>query len=224
MWCHDLPLRLEENGVLTDCSLKTQEPDETLDFNFSSANVVNKIITKVKLIQLYLSEWMLCQNCYSIFQLIFLVLKSTLMLLWSFIPVRMFERGIQWTRHDQWCVGNIDVSRKTLFPALYFWQCWQHSCEHASICHSLLNCVNLEFFLSVTSNSQIFQRIQTLWNLSNAAKHKPTGLSEVFQFYASMFMYPQNPDYNMSDNEFPLYGLSSNLGTRFPFWSPRWKP
>ena len=41
--------RLEENGVLTDCSLKTQDPDETLDFNFCSANVVNKIIMKVGL-------------------------------------------------------------------------------------------------------------------------------------------------------------------------------
>lgn len=40
--------RLEDNGVLTDCSLKTQESDETLDFNFNSANVVNKIIIKVK--------------------------------------------------------------------------------------------------------------------------------------------------------------------------------
>ena len=39
--------RLEEGGVLTDCSLKTQEPDEILDFNFNSANVVNKIIMKV---------------------------------------------------------------------------------------------------------------------------------------------------------------------------------
>ena len=39
--------RLEENGVLTDCSIKTQEPDETLDFNFSNTNVVNKIIMKV---------------------------------------------------------------------------------------------------------------------------------------------------------------------------------
>ena len=41
--------RLEENGVLTDCSLKTQDPDETLDFSFSSANVVNKIIMKVQI-------------------------------------------------------------------------------------------------------------------------------------------------------------------------------
>lgn len=36
--------RLEEAGVLTDCSIQTQEANETLDFDFCSANVVNKII------------------------------------------------------------------------------------------------------------------------------------------------------------------------------------
>lgn len=41
-----LMLLLEELGVVTDCSIKTLEPDETLDFNFCSANVVNKIIMK----------------------------------------------------------------------------------------------------------------------------------------------------------------------------------
>ena len=39
--------RLEEDGVLTDCSIKTQEAEEMLDFNFSSTNVVNKVILKV---------------------------------------------------------------------------------------------------------------------------------------------------------------------------------
>ena len=39
--------RLEENGVVTDCHIKTLEPDETLDFNFNSSNVINKIIMKV---------------------------------------------------------------------------------------------------------------------------------------------------------------------------------
>ena len=38
---------LEENGVITDCSIQTLEPDETLDFDFTSANVSNKIIMKV---------------------------------------------------------------------------------------------------------------------------------------------------------------------------------
>jgi len=41
-----LILMLEEDGVLTDCSIKTLEPDEVLDFDFCSNNVVNKIIMK----------------------------------------------------------------------------------------------------------------------------------------------------------------------------------
>ena len=40
--------RLEENGVITDCSIKTLEPEETLDFNFCESNLVNKIIVKVR--------------------------------------------------------------------------------------------------------------------------------------------------------------------------------
>lgn len=35
--------------MVTDCSIRTEEPDEALDFNFTSANVVNKIIMKVKM-------------------------------------------------------------------------------------------------------------------------------------------------------------------------------
>ena len=46
-----LLFRLEECGVLTDCSIQTEEPDETLDFDFCSANVLNKIIMKVYLPQ-----------------------------------------------------------------------------------------------------------------------------------------------------------------------------
>ena len=42
-----LVVMLEEEGVLTDCSLKTLEPDEVLDFDFCSTNVINKIIMKV---------------------------------------------------------------------------------------------------------------------------------------------------------------------------------
>ncbi|CAH1801624.1 unnamed protein product [Owenia fusiformis] len=51
-----LTLMLEESGVLTDCSIKTLEPDETLDFNFSSANVVNKIIMKTEPLREAFSE------------------------------------------------------------------------------------------------------------------------------------------------------------------------
>ncbi|XP_028401770.1 cell cycle checkpoint protein RAD1-like [Dendronephthya gigantea] len=39
-----LVLMLEEGGVVTDCSVQTEEPDEALDFDFKTSNVVNKII------------------------------------------------------------------------------------------------------------------------------------------------------------------------------------
>lgn len=41
-----LNLLLEDEGVVTDCSIKTQEPDDVLDFDFNNANVINKIIMK----------------------------------------------------------------------------------------------------------------------------------------------------------------------------------
>lgn len=53
---HPLILMLEDNGVLTDCSIKTQESDESLDFNFNSANVVNKIIIKSECLKEAFSE------------------------------------------------------------------------------------------------------------------------------------------------------------------------
>jgi hypothetical protein len=40
------PARLEESGVLTDCSIQTQDADEVLDFDFCSSNVVNRVILK----------------------------------------------------------------------------------------------------------------------------------------------------------------------------------
>ncbi|XP_052015759.1 cell cycle checkpoint protein RAD1 [Apodemus sylvaticus] len=41
---HPLMLFLEEGGVVTVCKITTQEPEETLDFDFCSTNVMNKII------------------------------------------------------------------------------------------------------------------------------------------------------------------------------------
>ncbi|XP_040276925.1 cell cycle checkpoint protein RAD1 [Bufo bufo] len=41
---HPLTLFLEEGGVVTVCKIHTQEPEETLDFDFCSTNVLNKII------------------------------------------------------------------------------------------------------------------------------------------------------------------------------------
>ncbi|XP_002736203.1 cell cycle checkpoint protein RAD1-like [Saccoglossus kowalevskii] len=51
-----LILWLEEGGVLTDCTIKTLEPDEVLDFNFSSTNVINKIIMKSECLKEAFSE------------------------------------------------------------------------------------------------------------------------------------------------------------------------
>uniref|UniRef100_V9L9V3 Cell cycle checkpoint protein RAD1-like protein n=2 Tax=Callorhinchus milii TaxID=7868 RepID=V9L9V3_CALMI len=41
---YPLVLFLEESGVVTVCKIQTQEPEETLDFDFCNANVINKII------------------------------------------------------------------------------------------------------------------------------------------------------------------------------------
>eukprot|EP00112_Aurelia_sp_Birch-Aquarium-sp1_P012741 Seg2683.2 transcript_id=Seg2683.2/GoldUCD/mRNA.D3Y31 product="Cell cycle checkpoint protein RAD1" protein_id=Seg2683.2/GoldUCD/D3Y31 len=46
---HGSPLKLmlvEDAGILTDCSIKTQEPEDLLDFDFSGEDVENKIIMK----------------------------------------------------------------------------------------------------------------------------------------------------------------------------------
>lgn len=54
-----LVVMLEEDGVLTDCSLKTLEPDEVLDFDFCSTNVINKIIMKVDMLLKPTVAWMI---------------------------------------------------------------------------------------------------------------------------------------------------------------------
>ncbi|CAI5787698.1 cell cycle checkpoint protein RAD1 [Podarcis lilfordi] len=41
---YPLTLFLEDGGVVTVCKINTQEPEEILDFDFCSTNVVNKII------------------------------------------------------------------------------------------------------------------------------------------------------------------------------------
>lgn len=41
---HPLRLCLEENGVICDAQIKTQEPEDTVDFNFSRATVAVKLI------------------------------------------------------------------------------------------------------------------------------------------------------------------------------------
>ncbi len=48
--------RLEEGGVLTDCQLSTQDAEETLDFDFVSANVVAKLIMAAECLREAFSE------------------------------------------------------------------------------------------------------------------------------------------------------------------------
>ncbi|KAK0080759.1 hypothetical protein PV325_013369 [Microctonus aethiopoides] len=47
---------IEEDGVITDCSLKTQEPDELLDFRMESDSILNKVILHTELLRDILSE------------------------------------------------------------------------------------------------------------------------------------------------------------------------
>lgn len=47
---------LEESGVLTDCSIQTQDADEILDFEFCGANVVNKVIMKAECLREVFTE------------------------------------------------------------------------------------------------------------------------------------------------------------------------
>ncbi|XP_069156159.1 cell cycle checkpoint protein RAD1 isoform X2 [Procambarus clarkii] len=51
-----LILLLEEAGVLTDCSINTQEADDTLDFNFCNSGVVNKVIMRSECLRDIFSE------------------------------------------------------------------------------------------------------------------------------------------------------------------------
>jgi len=41
---HPLVLYLEEQGVITDCQVKTREAEECLDFNFANAKIISKVI------------------------------------------------------------------------------------------------------------------------------------------------------------------------------------
>ena len=41
-----LVLLLEEQGVVSDCKIRTREPEPCLDFNFATANIVSKVIMK----------------------------------------------------------------------------------------------------------------------------------------------------------------------------------
>ncbi|XP_012280429.1 cell cycle checkpoint protein RAD1 [Orussus abietinus] len=50
---HGFPVTvlINEDGIITDCSLKTQEPDELLDFTFDTENVINKVVLQTELLK-----------------------------------------------------------------------------------------------------------------------------------------------------------------------------
>ncbi|XP_042225587.1 cell cycle checkpoint protein RAD1-like isoform X2 [Homarus americanus] len=52
-----LSLVLEEASVLTDCNIRTQEADDTLEFNFCNTSVVNKIVMRSECLRDIFSEF-----------------------------------------------------------------------------------------------------------------------------------------------------------------------
>ncbi|KAK7069646.1 ssDNA endodeoxyribonuclease [Halocaridina rubra] len=51
-----LEILLEEGGVITDCKIRTQEADDTLEFNFCATAVINKVIMKAECLREIFSE------------------------------------------------------------------------------------------------------------------------------------------------------------------------
>jgi cell cycle checkpoint protein len=47
-----LVLYLEDNGIITECSIKTLETESLVNFEFDFDKVVNKVIMKVKIFQI----------------------------------------------------------------------------------------------------------------------------------------------------------------------------
>lgn len=51
-----MSILIEENGIITDCSLKTQNPEELLDFHLEPENVLNKVVLQTELLKDILYE------------------------------------------------------------------------------------------------------------------------------------------------------------------------
>ena len=47
---------IEEDGIITDCSLKTQQPDELVDFHLDPEDVLNKVVLQTELLKDFLNE------------------------------------------------------------------------------------------------------------------------------------------------------------------------
>lgn len=48
---HPVTILIEEDGIIVDCSLKTQTPDELLDFQMEAESVVNKVLLRSELLK-----------------------------------------------------------------------------------------------------------------------------------------------------------------------------
>lgn len=48
---HPVTVLIEEDGIITDCSLKTQDPDEILDFHMETELVLNRVVLKTTLLR-----------------------------------------------------------------------------------------------------------------------------------------------------------------------------
>lgn len=53
---YPLSIIIEEDGVITDCSLKTLEVDALLDFHLETENVVNKVVLQTELLKDIMAE------------------------------------------------------------------------------------------------------------------------------------------------------------------------
>jgi len=53
---YPLSIIIEEDGVITDCSLKTLEVDSLLDFYLESENIVNKVVLQTELLKDLITE------------------------------------------------------------------------------------------------------------------------------------------------------------------------
>lgn len=47
---------IEEDGVITDCSLRTLEVDTLLDFHLEAENVLNKVVLQTELLKDIIAE------------------------------------------------------------------------------------------------------------------------------------------------------------------------
>ncbi|XP_012063913.1 PREDICTED: cell cycle checkpoint protein RAD1-like [Atta cephalotes] len=53
---YPLSIIIEEDGIITDCSLKTLEVEELLDFHLDTENIVNKVVLQTELLKAVMAE------------------------------------------------------------------------------------------------------------------------------------------------------------------------